>query len=388
MTLTQKLDLRKLLVPELNHSLKILSLPLVDLKSLIDEELVNNPFLEEKPAVASTTTGPSFTVRSTRMSSHTGTIDEDFDPFAQLAKMPSLQDVLLRQLKTSALSDEELRGGKEIIGNIDDNGYLKTPLDEIAARQRLSTDIVERTLRIIQGYEPYGVAARTIQECLTIQCDALNMNDPLLKKIIACHLDDVAKRKYELIARQQETSVNNVEACIKKLTTLDPKPGQNYSTERPCDIIPDIFIDEKNGELDIFINKENVPTIIINEEYRHILKKTDITPEAKAFLTDKLQEALELLRSISRRQSTIRKVMEVVTSIQKEAIISGMSHLKPLTFQEVADKIGMHSSTVCRVVMNKHAQTPQGVIAVKSFFTSSIAHENGDRKSTRLNSSH
>ncbi|MBF0331126.1 MAG: RNA polymerase factor sigma-54 [Candidatus Omnitrophica bacterium] len=384
MKLTQKLELRKLLVPELKQSLEILALPLTDLKSLIDEELVNNPFLEERPAEAAVPTRSGLSVRSDRLPRGFSVANEDLDPFALLSRMPSLQDVLLRQLEVSPLTDEELAIGREIIGNLDENGYLKITLAEISALHGTSVAAVEGILKTIHKFDPCGIAARNIQECLLIQCDTLKMNDPLLVKIIEGHLNDVAHRKYEYIAQQLDVAVSEVEACVKKITTLDPKPGQNYSTDDPSEIAPDIFIDEKDGALEIAINRENIPSVYINEEYRDILKNNNIDPEAKEYLKTKLQDAMELLRAISRRQSTLRNVLEAIVEIQKDAIINGLSRLKPLTFQEVADKVEIHASTVCRVVMNKYAQTPQGVIAVKSFFTSGIQQASGADVSSSL----
>jgi RNA polymerase sigma-54 factor len=383
MNLSQKLELRKLMAPELKQSLKILTLPLLDLKTLVDEELVNNPFLEESPAneaalsPAASYIRPSRSIRST-------VHDEDFDPFAQLANTPSLQEVLLQQLQIGVAKGEEYRIGVEIIGNIDDNGYLTVPLAEIASSRRVPVEAVERALKVIQKFDPLGVGARTIPECLLIQCEALGENDPLVKAVIEHHLSDVAERKYALVAKELKTSVSEVESCVKKIANLNPKPGQKFSHERSFHIIPDIFIDEKDGGLEIFINQESIPSLHINEEYRNILKHNNLSPDEKEYLKTQLQNALELLRAIARRRGTLRKVLEVIAGIQKEAILSGLSHLKPLTLQEVADKIGMHESTVCRVVLNKYAETPQGIIALKDFFTSRVQQENGAAVSSHM----
>ena len=382
MKLTQKVELRKLLVPELQQSLEILSLPLSDLKALVEQELVNNPFLEEKMVEAPEGAVQIIAVRSQRNAFGNGPVESDVDPFAQLAKLPSLNDVLSRQLGMALLDDAALRAGREIIGNIDHDGYFRCGLDEIAATAGVPVPVVEKTLKYIQHFEPLGVGARNIQECLLIQCEGRSIEDPLLEKIIAGHLDDVAKRKCDLIARQCRSTLSDVEASVRKLTSLNPKPGQNYAVEEICDIMPDILIEEKNGEIELHINKETLPAIVINEEYRDVLKNDSIPEETKEYLRLKLQDAMELLRAIARRQSTLRHVLEVVAGIQKDALLKGMSHLKPMTCQDVADKIDMHPSTVCRVVMHKYAQTPQGVVALKSFFTSGIQLENGEEVSS------
>lgn len=381
MILSQRPELRKLLAPELKQSLKILTLPHQELKSLIDEELVNNPFLEESPAALSAASFPNTSVRGSR-SVKADQADENFDPFSQLTAAPSLQDILLRQLEVSADNDEERKIGTEIIGNLDDNGFLKAPVTEIAASQRASVEAVKQVLKMVQKFEPAGIAARTIEECLLIQCDVLGEEDPLFRVIISEHLQDVAQHKYAFIAKQLQAPVEVIEACVKKITALNPKPGQNYSPERAFHITPDIVIEKDGDDLEIFINHENLPALHINEDYRTILKNNNLPQDQKEYMKEQLENALELIRAISRRRGTLRKVLDVIAQIQKDAIIEGPSRLKPLTLQQVANQIDMHESTVSRVVMNKYAETPRGIIAIKDFFTSSIAQENGEAVSS------
>jgi RNA polymerase sigma-54 factor len=376
MNLTQKTEFKILLTPELKQSLQILSLPLLDLKSLIDEELINNPFLEESPALAAAAARPVSYSRSSR-SARNASSDEDFDPLAQLARAPSLQDVLLRQLEVASLDEQEHGLGVEIIGNLDDNGFLNISLEEIASGQRVPLEAVERVLRVIQKFEPVGVAARSLQESLLIQCEAKGEDDPIIKDILERCLEDVALRRYDRIAKELGITSNEVADHVRMIATLNPKPGQSYSPERTFHVVPDIFIDEKDGEFDIFINQENLPALHINEEYRAILKNNHLAPEEKAYLRTQLKNALEFLRAIIRRRSTLRRVLEVIVGIQKEALLSGLCHLRPLTLQEVADRIGMHESTVSRVIMNKYAETPQGLIALKDLFSARVRQENG-----------
>ena len=379
MHLSQKTELRKLMVPELKQSLKILSLPLAALNGLLNEELENNPFLEESGAVPSV----HHTSRRSGGIGKTAPAD-DADPFALLVKTPSLQDVLLRQLAISPLTPEEMKIGQEIIGNIDDDGYLKASVEEIARSRLLPPDNVKNILTLIQTFEPEGVGARDIRECLLIQCNARDDNDPLLKPVIERHLDDVARRKFSRIAKDLGTSVANIELCVAKITALNPRPGQNYFPGHSQTVTPDIFIDEKCGALEIFINQENMPALYINEEYRQILKNENLPPQTRDYLKGKLQEALELLRALSRRHGTLRKVLEVLADIQKDALLNGISNMKPLTCTEVAEKIGLHESTVYRVIMNKYAETPQGIIALKEFFTNGIKQDDGTRTPSSL----
>jgi len=372
------MELRRLLVPELNQSLKILALPLLDLKAVVEAEMLDNPFLEETPANDAI---PKLTVTSSLPSQNIPGPDLDFR-LGSLTKKASLEDVCLRQLGMFAETDEELRIGQEIIGNIDENGYLKATLDEIASSLNVSIEKTEHALKLIQQFEPAGVAARTVPECLLIQLELANENDPLLIKIVESHLEDVAKKNYSHIAKALKEPLAVIEPLVKKILRLDPKPGRNYSNEEIQHIIPDVVIDEKDEELEIMINDEDIPTLNINKDYKEMLKNNNLDPQTREFLKDKLNKALEILRSISKRKFTLRKIVEIIAQIQQEAIINDLSCLKPLTFQEVAQKLDMHESTVCRAVMNKYVKIPWGIVALKDFFSSRIHDQNGQSVSS------
>jgi len=367
--------LRRLLVPAMRQSLKILTLPLFDLKTIVQEELENNPVLEELPA------SPSLSER--KKAEGYGSTGEEFR-LEQMTRKVSLQEMLLRQLGMACESDADLHIGQEIIGNIDENGYLKAATDEIAALLELPVERVETVLRLIQQFEPAGVGARSIAECLLIQLNLANDQDPLLHKIIASHLEDVARKNYTLIAKALNEPLEKVESLIKKIHKLNPKPGRDYSTEEAQQIIPDIIISQKEEEIEIAINNEDIPTVNLNKDYKDMLKNNGLDPEAKAFLAEKMRDALELLRAISKRHDTLRKVIEVIAEIQQDAIREGLASLKPLTFKEVAGRLNIHETTVCRAVMNKYVQLPWGVVALKDFFTSRNFDHNGQSVSSSL----
>lgn len=371
MELKQKLELRRHLIPELAQSLNILALPLLEIKGLIEKELEDNPLLEELPPKE-----PPLPY-----SERLKTASQDFR-LGLLTKKVSLQDVLLRQLGMFTNTDEEFRIGQEIIGNIDENGYLKAALDEFANTLNVTIDKVEGILKLIQEFEPAGVGARTISECLLIQLKIRNENDPLLLKIVEYHLEDVAKKNYTRIAKTLKEPLEKIEPLLLKILRLDPKPGRNYSPDEAQHIIPDIIIYEKDDDLEITINNEDIPTLAINRTYQEMLKNNATDPQTKEFLASKFRSALELLRAISKRHDTLRKIVEVVIEIQRDAIKEDLSFLKPLTFKEVAQKINLHESTVCRAVMNKYMQVPYGVVALKGFFTSHVHSQNGQSVSS------
>lgn len=385
MEIRQKTELRRLLVPQLRQSLNILALPLPEVKDLIDAELESNPLLEEtQPEKISTPdTQPEIPFEAPLPYSTIGIDSANLDfRLSLITQRPSLQDICLRQLGMFTNTDEEFRIGQEIIGNIDENGYLKATLEEIAQTLSLPVQQVENVLKLIQQFEPAGVGAKTVSECLLIQLKLANENDPLLIKIVECHLEDVAKKNYSLIAKTLKEPLEEIEPLIKKVLRLNPKPGLDYSSEETQRVIPDIIIDEKDEGLEITINNEDLPNLGISEVYRDMLKNNHADPQARQFLTEKLHKAQELLRAISKRQATLRSIVEVVVQIQEDAIREDLSCLKPLTFQEVAQKLNIHESTVCRAVMNKYVKTPYGVVALKDFFSSHIQNQNGESVSS------
>ena len=373
MEIKQKVELRHHLIPELSQSLNILALPLLDIKALVEKELEGNPLLEELRPLSAPPFYPD--------SKFTGP-DSDYRA-SIIAKKVSLQDLLLRQLGMFTDCDEEFSIGQEIIGNIDENGYLKVGTEEIAASLNVGLDKAEKVLRLIQDFEPAGVGARTAKECLLIQLRLANERDPLLIKIVEDHLEDVAKKNYSLISHALQEPPEKVDRLIKKILRLNPKPGCNFSRDETQHVIPDIIIKEKDDEeLDIVINNEDIPDLGINESYRAILRQTYTDPQTKEFLSNKLATATELLRAISKRQATLRRIVETVMEIQKEAVRFGLFHLKPLTFRQVAELVNMHESTVCRAVMNKYVHIPHGVVALKDFFPSCVHDANGQSVSS------
>jgi RNA polymerase sigma-54 factor len=376
MQMKQKTQLTQILLPQLRQSLKILALSMPDLQHLIAEELENNPFLEENQTQNATLKPKPLSADVERMRNSPIT-DEDWDPMSLVTKKATLHDILLRQLGVVANTDCELNIGQEIIGNIDDNGYLQATLDEIAKATDATIEKIEHVLSLIQKCEPAGVACRSLAECLLIQLDIANDQDPLVRAIICSHLDDVAKKNYTHIAKALKVSSEDIEAGVKKILRLDPKPGRNYVQEQIHNIIPDIVIQDVGGDLEISINNEDIPDLEISKEYRKILKDPGLDAQTKEFMRQKLRSALELLRSISKRNKTLRKVVDLLAQIQYEAIVHDLSHLKPLTLDEVAVQIGVHETTICRVVMNKYVQVPHGVIALKDFFTSHVYDHNG-----------
>ncbi|HAH21440.1 MAG: RNA polymerase sigma-54 factor [Omnitrophica WOR_2 bacterium GWF2_43_52] len=375
MEIRQRPELRTYLLPRLQQSLQILTLPQADLITAIQQELDANPFLEEFRPL-SKPQDKNLRFRSAQAGYHN---EESNYRLSLITQKISLQDVLLRQLSMFADDDQTLLIGQEIIGNLDENGYLTTPLDRIALAVNLPLTNVESVLRLIQQFEPAGIGARSISECLLIQQKSLGENEPLVEMIIQFHLEDVARKNYSHIAKSLKQPLDEVELAIKKIVRLDPKPGRNYSQEEPQAVIPDVIITHDAECIKVTINNEDSFSIRINESYRSLLKKHRDDKEAKEFLSDKLRYALELVQAVSKRKETLLKIMQVLVDIQQEALLNDFSSLKPLTFKEVAKRLSLHETTVCRAVMNKYVELPEGsVIALKNFFTSRINGKDGE----------
>ncbi len=355
------------MVPALRQSLKVLTIASMDLRSLIEEELLNNPCLEEG---ISEDNLPSSLPPSTY--SKDATIDDLKDKI--LTKESTLQEVLLRQLGMFANTDEEVKIGNEIIGNIDENGYLKVSLEELAIALNLPLAEITKVLNLIQEFEPSGVGARTISECLVLQLKRNNELDPLAFKIVENHLEDVAKKNYSLIAKHLKNPQEIIEPLINKILKLDPKPGRNYSAQEAQRIIPDITIQEKDQGLEVIINNEYFPSMTISKVYKQMLKNENLDPATREFIENKMRAARELLRALVKRTSTLRRVVEKLVEIQQDAIREDLSYLKPLTFTELAKQLDIHETTVCRTVMNKYIDTPCGIVALKDLFTVKISN--------------
>ena len=375
MNLRQKIELRNYLLPVLQQSLKILPLSLPELKLLIEEKLLDNPFLEEtgrRKTLSEYKSSSSYNTNSNK------TKGNGFDPFTELVtQKSSLKNVLLNELAMFTSDPLELKIGEEIIGNIDENGYLKATLDEIVNNLNAPLLLAKKMLCIIQRFDPPGIAARDISECLTIQLNLLGDFNPITRQIVNAHLEDLAKKNYGKIAKALKVPPEEIETHVKKILKLNPKPARNFSHEDIQRIIPDVTINDTGDGSEISINNEDLPTLNINKDYKALLKDSEFDPKTKEFLTSKLREAIELLNAINKRHTTLRKIVEIIVEVQQEAISEGLSYLKPLTFKDVAVKLNIHESTVSRAIMNKYVSLPYGTVALKKFFSQGIKDRDG-----------
>lgn len=395
--LTQKL----VMTPQLQQAIKLLQLSRLELEQAIQQEIMENPVLEdpvgspeetgsaesEEGGEAKTDDRPEVKEefdlkweeyyldegRSEGWSTSGGTPEEGPSYEQTLAKSTSLVDHLLWQLGFSSVSPKEKEIGVLLIGDIDDNGYLRSSLEEIAASSESTLESVVKVLKIVQDFDPPGVGARNLRECLLIQIKQLRLTGTLPDVIVTDYLEDLEKNRYQHIAKECNVPLGEVVHACKVVESLEPKPGRPFYSEENHYIIPDIHVVKRDGRYIVVLNDDGMPKLKISPYYRSLLRSKDqVADTTKSYLEEKFKSALWLVRSIEQRNRTIRLVAESIVKFQEVFLEKGVNFLKPLILKQVADDISMHESTVSRVTTNKYMYTPQGVYELKFFFNSSL----------------
>lgn len=291
----------------------------------------------------------------------------------------TLTEHLLFQLQFAILNNKYRPVGRYIIESLDKNGYLTTNTKEIAEYFHLSMELVEHVLSIVQTFDPPGVAARNLQECLLLQIRHRGIQDSRMKDIITKHLEDVAENRLSNIAKELNITIKEVQEITDFIKTLEPKPGRTFSTgEEVKYITPDVTVEKVDGEYIVLVNDTTAPRLSISPIYRKMLMDEDKNSNTSKFLTDKLNSAMWLIRSIEQRRQTIYNVVKAIVSYQIEFFEHGKKFLKPLTLKQIADEVGIHESTVSRAVSGKYMQCPRGIFEIKFFFTSGVSNEYGE----------
>ncbi|MGE0402570.1 MAG: RNA polymerase factor sigma-54 [Kofleriaceae bacterium] len=295
---------------------------------------------------------------------------------ATLTKPASLYDHLAWQLKMTNLPQDRLEIGLEILGNIDADGYIKDPpIEELAADMGVDPVVCEEVLETIQSFDPIGVGARSLAECMLIQAVAAGQDDDLVVKMIKSHLGNLEKKNYPAIARDLKQPLDEIYEAAKVIMEFDPRPGRQYSNDDPHYVTPDVYIHKVGDKYFVVPNDDGLPKLKISGFYKNAMGNS---AASKDYVQDKLRSAQWLIRSIQQRQRTIIKVAESILKFQREFFDKGIAHLKPLILRDVAEDIGMHESTVSRVTTSKYVHTPQGIFELKFFFNSGISRTNGE----------
>jgi RNA polymerase sigma-54 factor len=402
-----KLSQQLVMTPQLQQAIKLLQLNHLELGDLISQELVENPVLEEQidervdPMAEAAAATPDERIADPnaegtkdqqdidwekyleqyQSSPRTGSeIRRDFDDMPgyeqTLTRGESLADHLTWQLQMSDAGTEVRQAALCIIHNLDDHGYLRISMEDMSSEGDHTIEALDDGLDLVQTFDPVGVGARNLQECLLLQLDTHHPKNRLLYNIVADYMEELTKRNYKPIARGLRVPMSRIVDCCKLLAQLEGKPGREFSSDEPRYITPDIHVIKTGGEWVVQLNEDGVPKLRVSNYYKNVLsgvKKGD-----KEFIQEKLRSAQWLIRSIYQRQRTIYKVMDSIIKQQKPFFDEGIAKLKPMILRDVAEDIGMHESTVSRVTSNKYVNTPHGTFSLKFFFNSGIQRGQGE----------
>jgi RNA polymerase sigma-54 factor len=313
---------------------------------------------------------------------------EDAPTFEQfLTRAPSLADHLEWQLHMSPIAEEICDSAISVIGNLDADGRLNATNGEIAAMGGWSEETVEVARQAVMHLDPVGCGARDVRECLLVQLEVKGESERLAARLISEHLSELQQHKLPHLAKQINSDVDTLLSELQFIRTLDPYPGRRYSSEEPILISPEIYIeklDEADDEYIIYFADDGSPRLRVSQQYQQMLGKSDVSNETKSFIREKMRSAVDLLRNIEHRRQTIYKVVESIVHRQQDFLDKGVQYIKPMMLKDIAEDIGMHLSTVSRVVNRKYAHTPQGVIELRRFFTEGMMNEDGEEISTRI----
>jgi RNA polymerase sigma-54 factor len=406
--LQQNLRLQQQLVmtPQLQMAIRLLQLSRLELAETIRQEIETNPTLEEiQESVGDETndveTQEPLTTKEVAVEERfenyldwqqymdeynsTGKIQyesekkESPDLEAFTPNKTSLSDHLRWQLLMIKPTPEEESIGSIIIGNINKYGYLDIPLEEIAQMSQSPLQKIREVLIRLQEFDPPGICATNLQECLLIQIQQLGIDAPIVKEIVQHHLKDLENKRYKAIAKSLKTDIDHVIAAVNVIKGLDPKPADKFNDDELTYITPDVYVIKEGDDYVIVLNDDDLPRLHINSYYKKAVRRGEkIEEDTRSYLKDRLRSAEWLIKSIHHRRKTIYNVMESIIKFQKDFFEHGITHLKPMVLRDVANDIEMHESTISRVTNNKYAYTPQGIFELKFFFNSSINRVDGD----------
>ncbi|MBI2876519.1 MAG: RNA polymerase factor sigma-54 [Candidatus Tectomicrobia bacterium] len=419
MTMKARLEIKQtqklVMTTMLQQAIELLTMTRLELTQVIQQELLENPLLEEL-------TDSEFEIEGEPTGMYEGSAEEgeeepprqeegteEFDidwenyildnldlgfseeeatrapsPESVLPKEVTLSDHLIWQLNLSCQTEREKEIGLALIGNLDDDGYLRAGIEEVATECGETVEDVERVLAIVQSFEPTGVGARTLQECLLLQTHTLERERELAEELIHNHLASLEARDFARISRALGVPVEQVMEACKQIKALTPYPGRKFGQERIEYIMPDVLVVKNGEDYQVIINDEGVPKLRVNPYYRNILRGGGgLKSSARQFVEEKFRSAIWLIKGIEQRRQTLYKVSKSIVTFQKDFFDRGLDCLKPLVLRDVAEDIGMHESTVSRVTSHKYMHTPQGLLDFKYFFHSGISHRDGDDLSSK-----
>lgn len=429
LSLKTSLNQSLVLAPQLQHSLQLLQAPIMELKTMVDQELEQNPTLEETASVDTELGEPTEESKEAQMVDQAEPPEDvNFDPatekpsdepaddfqaeferlvqmdqdwrdhFAQtnvplrasqeeeekrqfmldsLVAQPSLQEHLIDQVRLSELDDDQQKLAELVIGNIDDYGFLNSNPDELAFATNSDVSDLKGVIKVIQSFHPSGVGARDLRECLLLQLSRAGRENSIEYRIVDHHVEALGKRKIPEIARAVGQSIEEVQAAARRIAQLEPRPGRAFLPDNDQYILPEVFVTKSGDGYNITTNNEYIPHLRISNTYKDLMSQNGSTNEVRDYIQEKIRAGKFLIKSIHQRQQTILNIAREIVSRQSEFIEKGVAYLKPLTMVQVAEVVGVHETTVSRAVSSKYMQTPQGVFEMKYFFTSGIQTSDG-----------
>src|SRR5205809_99307 len=429
--LSQKMTLSQVLAPQLQQSLALLQAPTLELKAMVEQELQQNPVLEEEAATemtleekedreaeeAAQTADPAeppadvtFDPATEKSNSEPADdfqaeferltqLDQEWrDHFAQtnipmrqsqeeeekrqfmfdsLVAGTSLQENLLEQIRLSDLTEEQRQIGQMIVGNIDDYGYLQSSVDELAFATNIRPEKILEVLKVIQTFHPPGVGARDLRECLLLQLERDGKQDTLEYRIVNEFMEALGKRRIPEIARGLEATVEEVQKSVGRIGNLEPRPGRAFLPDNNQYILPEVFVQRTGDDFVVTTNNEQIPHLRISNTYKDLMAQADSSQEVREYIREKIRAGKFLIKSLHQRQQTILNIAREIVKRQREFMDKGVAYLKPLTMVQVAEVVGVHETTVSRAVSGTYMETPQGTFAMNYFFTSRIQTTSG-----------
>jgi len=406
-----KLTQQLIMTPQLQMAIKLLQLSRLELLNTIRQELEENPTLEEEVQdsnVEEQLVEPSEKISAESSETKEVTVEEkirddidwnnyideynssgrthfeaerrdtpNFESF--VARKESLRDHLLWQLLMTSPEETDKMIGNCIVGSLNKDGYLDATVEDLAVMSGTDPEKVEQVLTLFQTFDPIGVCARDLGECLLIQARHFGLDHTIVIEIIENHLNHLENKNYKAIAKTLKISIEDVVAAVKVIQSLEPRPGRQFTDEEAQYINPDVFVYKIEDEFIILVNDDGMPRLRVNNFYKSAIKDDgNFSEDAKDYIQEKMRSATWLIRSIHQRQKTIYKVMESILKFQQDFFLKGIAHLKPMVLRDVAEDIGMHESTISRVTTNKYVHTPRGIFELKYFFNSSIQRVHGE----------
>lgn len=393
------------MTPQLQQAIKLLQLSRMEMENAVRAELDENPILEETLEVkdedlkrvkeAEAEVSPTQQDQDPQRTDEfewENYLDNNYKPPQQsgggneeimnyenvISTQQTLFDHLMWQAKMFGFNDEELALAEILINYVDDDGYILTPLAEIAESERVTVQDLEDVLPFVQEFDPAGIGARNLRECLLIQAKALEEDTSDLVALLNNHLKDLEKKNYDGIAKAMGRDIREVADMCKIIFAMDPKPGRAYAIPDTHYVTPDVYVYKVGDDYVVSLNEDGLPRLKISNFYRNMLKTTDGNKTTQDYIQEKLKSAVWLIKSIHQRQRTIYRVTESIVKHQREFLDKGSAFIKPMVLRDIANDIGMHESTVSRVTTNKYVHTHQGIFELKYFFNSGISTTDGE----------